>query len=379
MEELLKNKRNNLKPTTTVVHKIPIVPCGNENNITGVISPEEITEYFDSQEELQQKAKELANHIRTSSHFVVYTGAGISTAAKIPDYRGPNGVWTLRAQGKSVEMKINLKQAIPTYSHMALVTLYRAGLLKYIVSTNVDGLHRRSGLPDDCVADLHGNIYREYCPLCNTEYLRSFEVKSNFVKRNTGRLCEKRNENGDLCCLGKLRDSIINFGENLPKNLLENSIEQSKKADLTLVIGSSMRVSPACNLPSYSYQRGGKFCLLNLQKTPFDNQVEKSNGIRIFSKCDEFMKMVMDDLEIEVDEWQLEDDILRKEMEGIVVDPDFGETMNKYNVYSMSDDGPPPTAVLDQIRNGFNFNRHVVVQEKSISISLGCVIDLELS
>ena len=75
--------KDNLKPTTTIVHKIPIVPHGprEERNITGVISEEEIKEYYDAPEVLQQKAKKLAQLIKESSHFVVYTGAGISTAA----------------------------------------------------------------------------------------------------------------------------------------------------------------------------------------------------------------------------------------------------------------------------------------------------------
>ena len=272
-------------------------------------------------------------------------------------------------------MKITLQQAEPTFTHMALVTLYKKGYLKHVISTNVDGLHRRSGIPEEAMAELHGNIYREVCPVCHSEYLRAFDVRSNrgmsFIstKRTTGRLCEKKNENGEHCCLSKLRDSIINFGENLPKATLAKAIENSKQADLTFVLGSSMRVSPACDLPSYSYRQGGKFSILNLQKTPFDDEAEK-HGLRVFSKCDEFMKMILDELELTVDEWQLEDDILNQEMEGIVVDPAFGaDVLSKYNVQSMSDDGPPPDAVLSQIKGGFQFRRHIEVKEPKLIIA----------
>lgn len=169
----------------------------------------------------------------------------------------------------------------------------------------------------------------------------------------------KKNENGEHCCLAKLRDSIVDFGESLPKQTLTNAYENSKKADLTLVLGSSMRVSPACELPSYSYKNGGKFSIVNLQKTLFDDESEK-HGLRVFSKCDEFMKMVLDELELTVDEWSLEDDILKKQMEGIIVDPSCGtDCLSKYNVQSMSDDGPPPAAVLEQIKAGFSFRSHV--------------------
>jgi len=131
-------------------------------------------------------------------------------------------------------------------------------ILKYVVSTNVDGLHRRSGIPEEAISELHGNhhlhslklpltififisylgnVYREVCSNeeCKREYLRNFDVtKSRTRQRYTGRLCNH--------CGSKLVDSIINFGENLPKKALADANQQSSMADVTLVIGSSMRV-----------------------------------------------------------------------------------------------------------------------------------------
>jgi NAD-dependent SIR2 family protein deacetylase len=96
--------------------------------------------------------KSIAELIRKSQYLVVYTGAGISTAAKIPDYRGPEGAWTLRAEGRTrITPTIELEAAIPTYSHMALVALANKGILKHVVSTNLDGLHMRSGLDTEKV------------------------------------------------------------------------------------------------------------------------------------------------------------------------------------------------------------------------------------
>ena len=293
---------------------------------TGSVS--EITEYFDSNEQIEDKAKKLATFIKESEHFVVFTGAGVSTAAKIPDYRGPKGIWTLKARGETV--KVNLLQAEPTFTHMALVTLFRNNYLKFIVSTNVDGLHRRSGIPEEGMAELHGNIFREYCTVCGCEYLRPFDIRTGELKngvpinRHTGRLCEKKDESGKEC-LGKLRDSIVNFGENLPEHALDLAFEHSKAADLILVLGSSMLVSPACDLPSLSYKHGGKFSLVNLQKTNYDRVAEK-HDLRIFGKCDDVLRIVLAELNLSVDGWNTEDDTLNQLVEGLILDPDFEST-----------------------------------------------------
>jgi len=85
--------------------------------------------------------------IREAKHIVVHTGAGISTSAGIPDFRGPNGVWTLEKQGKKRETNVTFESAQPTVTHMALVAMVKAKLVQLVVSQNVDGLHLKSGLP----------------------------------------------------------------------------------------------------------------------------------------------------------------------------------------------------------------------------------------
>ena len=96
---------------------------------------------------VDKKAQALADRIRTSKHLVVFTGAGVSTSAGIADFRGPEGAWTLMAQGREHDLRsVDTLQAIPTPTHMALVELQNRGLLKYLISQNCDGLHRRSGI-----------------------------------------------------------------------------------------------------------------------------------------------------------------------------------------------------------------------------------------
>lgn len=130
-------------------------------------------ERFETPNAIDQKAQVLADLISKSNHFIVFTGAGISTSAGqrlamaarlsasqvtsrsetdygapgIPDFRGPDGAWTLRAQGRQRTSKtVSTLQAIPTPTHMALAELAERGILKYLISQNCDGLHRKSGI-----------------------------------------------------------------------------------------------------------------------------------------------------------------------------------------------------------------------------------------
>lgn len=252
----------------------------------------ELKEHFDDPETLHQEAKKIAKLIKESKHLVVYTGAGISTSANIPDYRGPNGVWTLAEKGIAPE-GLNIDQAFPTYSHYALVELMKKGYLKFVVSTNVDGLHRRSGIPKDNISELHGNCYKEYCSKCQKEYLRYFDTTKT-VQRHwehlTGRVCE------DEKCKGNLKDTIIHFGENLPVDEFEKALKNSKECDLALVLGTSMKVRPACDLPMVNCGKSkkGDLVICNLQITSFDDLT----NVRVFAKTDEFMKVLMKELDL---------------------------------------------------------------------------------
>jgi len=269
--------------------------------------PENVTEYFETSDKLAKQAKQLADMIKKAKHLVIFTGAGVSTSAKIPDFRGPKGVWTLRDQGKQAEMTITMEQAMPTLSHMSLVCLQDKGIMKYLISQNVDGLHRRSGIKPQFISELHGNCYIEMCKNCKQEYLRDFDVcdhagkeckgynasnSKSGIPHCTGRICDS--------CKGCLEDSIIHFKESLPAKALQLGVTHSEGADLHVVIGSSLTVSPACGLPLKTKKNGGKLVIMNLQKTSYDKYAD----LRIFGKCDEVMKLVMDELKLEIPKFQ---------------------------------------------------------------------------
>jgi len=275
----------------------------------GHSNADDVIEYFDSEQELKAKIKRLAEMIKKSKHTVFYTGAGISTAAKIPDFRGPQGVWTLSDQGKSIKAEITIEQALPTFSHMCLVALLQQGKMAYLVSQNVDGLHRRSGIPEESLSELHGNCYKEICDKCGTVYLRDYDVVTHpgSDRHNmpggqhiTGRYCD------NAACKGILHDSIINFGENLPQVPLSKAIQHSEGGDLAICMGTSLRVSPACNLPVQILNNGGNLVIWNLQKTPLDT----SASLVIHTKCDDGMKLLMQELGIDVPAYKLKKTVL---------------------------------------------------------------------
>eukprot|EP01105_Mastigella_eilhardi_P018140 TRINITY_DN4196_c0_g1_i1.p1 TRINITY_DN4196_c0_g1~~TRINITY_DN4196_c0_g1_i1.p1 ORF type:complete len:515 (-),score=143.31 TRINITY_DN4196_c0_g1_i1:78-1622(-) len=271
----------------------PPPPAAADTNYTGHghSTEEEIKEFFDTPEDFEIKMKSLAELVKKSKYIVVYTGAGISTSASIPDYRGPKGVWTMQDKGGRAEMNITLEEAVPTSAHMAIAELVRTGVVAYVVSTNIDGLHRRSGIPKDKISELHGNCYIETCNKCHTEYHRSYDVSSvkhvdmyAFDPHATGRKCDK--------CDGYLIDSIINFGESLPVLPTAVAVESSRKADLALVLGTSMMVHPACDMPGQARE----MVICNLQRTMFDKQC----SLRIFERTDKVMTRLMELLGVRV-------------------------------------------------------------------------------
>ena len=245
-------------------------------------SEDEKKEYFDTPEELQQKVQTLAMMIMSSEHFVSFTGAGISTAAGIPDFRsGANtvlatgaGAWekaaniqkarkagTLKhAPAKKGTVRTAMQKAYPTKCHMAMAELMEKGLLKHIISQNVDGLHRRSGIPADNLSEVHGNTNLEVCMKCGQEYMRDFRVRTarGTKEHKTGRKCDNPK------CKGDLKDTIINFGENLNENILNRGFAHGAQADLMLAMGSSLRVTPAANMASATAEKGGQLVIVNL-------------------------------------------------------------------------------------------------------------------
>ncbi|EDO32517.1 predicted protein, partial [Nematostella vectensis] len=255
-----------------------------------------LPEVFDSESELASKVSHLAEMIRAAKRVVVHTGAGVSTAAGIPDFRGPKGVWTLEEKGITPKIDVSFDSAAPTLTHMAIVKLQEEGLVHYVISQNVDGLHLKSGYPRSKLSELHGNMFVEKCDKCNKEYVRTTAVASVGQKRS-GRACTQTRQRGS--CRGKLCDTILDWEHNLPYNDLVNAEKNSREADLALCLGSSLQILPSGNLPVLTIKNGGKLVIVNLQRTKHDKKAD----LKINYYVDDVMKQLMENLELEIPQY----------------------------------------------------------------------------
>eukprot|EP01012_Entosiphon_sulcatum_P007269 TRINITY_DN1364_c0_g1_i1.p1 TRINITY_DN1364_c0_g1~~TRINITY_DN1364_c0_g1_i1.p1 ORF type:complete len:527 (-),score=53.23 TRINITY_DN1364_c0_g1_i1:70-1602(-) len=253
---------------------------------TAHTDPSKLEEIEETIEAITQKAKQLASMMRESKHCVFFTGAGISTSAGIPSFRGPEGIWTLLAQDKEIPKPlVEIEAAVPTKTHMAIVQLMETGLVKFLISQNIDGMHRKSGVPSQKLAELHGNTNVEVCMRCGKEYLRDYRVDV-YDGHETGRRCAIAG------CHGRLKDTIINFGDKLPVAAVGLGFSNSEKADLHVVLGSSLVVRPASDMPRETATNGGRLVIVNLQRTPLDDLC----AMRVHGKCDQFVELLMNEL-----------------------------------------------------------------------------------
>jgi NAD-dependent SIR2 family protein deacetylase len=204
--------------------------------------------------DLGKRVETLARWMLEARHLVVFTGAGISTGSGLPDFRGPDGIWTRQAKGLPTEAR-DFSTAEPNPGHTAIVELQELGRLAFLISQNVDNLHLRSGIRPDLIAELHGNVTELRCGNCE------------FLMDNFG--------DGMPCpvCGGPMASSVVNFGQSLPQKDLADSYRQSRKADLFLVVGSSLVVTPAADMPGVALRAGARLVIINQGETPLDREV----------------------------------------------------------------------------------------------------------
>ncbi len=200
--------------------------------------------------DLAKRIKTLAQWMFEAKYLVVFSGAGISTESGLPDFRGPDGIWTRQAKGLPPKAR-PFGSVEPNAGHIAIVELQKLGKLSFLISQNVDNLHLRSGIHPDLLAELHGNVTKLRCTRCETE-----------VDKSAGlRRCS---------CGGKLVSSVVNFGQPLPRKALADSYWHSENCDLFIVAGSSLVVTPAADMPKVALESGARLVIINQGETPFD-------------------------------------------------------------------------------------------------------------
>ncbi|KAG5744291.1 hypothetical protein H9Q69_013123 [Fusarium xylarioides] len=225
---------------------------------------------------IDKQAEEIVALIKKSKHFIVFTGAGVSTSAG----KSNKGAFLeisvtnwYRAQERARTGKAtSTLQAIPTPTHMALVELQNQGVLKYLVSQNCDGLHRRSGILRDRISELH-------------DFRAVASYEKSVHDHRTGRKC--------TACGGNLLDTIINFGEFLPEEPLKLARSHAKKADLCIALGSSLSVPPASGIPeTCGKSKKSKLIICDLQETYMEGLAD----MHVWAESDVLMTRVMDRL-----------------------------------------------------------------------------------
>jgi NAD-dependent deacetylase len=226
--------------------------------------------------------RELATLLTGSARVVALTGAGISTESGIPDYRGPNGVWAQRRIPRIEDVRTDpAAQAAywrerrerfpemlarqPNAGHLALARLEQRGKLRAVITQNIDGLHQKAGNDPATVYELHGSTLRVRCLNCGRIY------ESTDMQRIL-----EADEEVPVCpvCGGPLRSATILFGEPLPRNVLTAAATAARQSDLMLVVGSSLVVNPAAQLPRLTRDAGGAVAIINRTPTPLDRDAD---------------------------------------------------------------------------------------------------------
>ena len=215
-----------------------------------------------------------------AASVTVLTGAGISTDSGIPDFRGPNGVWTknpgaekmsdLRHYVADPDVRRRAWQsrkthpawtAEPNDGHRALVDLERTGRLQAILTQNIDGLHQRAGSSDEIVIELHGTIWQVECLGCGARTRMSDQLE---------RVTDDEPDPPCELCGGILKSATISFGQRLNNDVLKAAAIAAENCDLFLAVGSSLTVMPAAGLCEVAVEAGARLVVVNAQETPYD-------------------------------------------------------------------------------------------------------------
>jgi mono-ADP-ribosyltransferase sirtuin 6 len=223
----------------------------------------------------ERQVEELSRWIVDSDHTVAFTGAGISTDSGIPDFRGPDGVWTRRDAGlPAPEWRVPRDRVEPNASHLSLVELQRLDKLQFLITQNTDNLHRRSGIRPDLLAELHGNGQLMRCTECARTYTRE-EVGWNRDRWGPGFRTQRPMPGQPAChvCGGRLVSSVVNFGDSLPPGELALAEHHARRCDLMIVLGSSLMVQPAASLVGLVLKARKRVALINHGITPYDRAV----------------------------------------------------------------------------------------------------------
>jgi NAD-dependent protein deacetylase/lipoamidase len=218
--------------------------------------------------------------IDSAKRIVVLTGAGISTDSGIPDFRGPQGVWTrnplaeklsdiryyvadreIRKASWQSRLDHPAWTAQPNAGHLALVALERRGKLHALITQNIDGLHIKAGNAPELVVEVHGNLHKAICLSCG----RKGPMQETLDRVRAG-------EEDPECkaCGGMLKSDTISFGQPLVPEVIDRALMAAAEADVLLAVGSTLQVYPVAGAVPLAKQAGARVIIINAQPTQFD-------------------------------------------------------------------------------------------------------------
>jgi NAD-dependent deacetylase len=219
--------------------------------------------------------------IDDARRIVVLTGAGISTDSGIPDFRGPQGVWTRNPQAEKQSTIQNYLadpevrraawqgrlnhpawSARPNSGHLAIVKLERRGKLHALITQNIDELHQIAGNSAEKIIEVHGTIRRTMCWSCG---------ERRPMEQTLQRLHEGEQDPHCLACGGILKSDTISFGQALVPQVIERAMQVAAQADLLLAVGSTLQVYPVAGAVPLARESGAKLVIVNAQPTAFDD------------------------------------------------------------------------------------------------------------
>jgi NAD-dependent deacetylase len=230
--------------------------------------------------ELQRALEQARALVEQSRKVVVLTGAGLSTDSGIPDFRGPQGVWTkdpsaeklatlqhyvgdpeVRKRAWQRRLRSEAFSAEPNAGHHALVALERRGKLATLVTQNIDGLHQRAGTSPELIVEIHGTIHEVVCLDC---------AERAPMERALARVRAGEEDPPCRSCNGILKSATISFGQSLVREDLARSEYAAKNCDLLLAIGSTLSVYPIAAIVPLAKRFGAKLVIMNGEPTEMD-------------------------------------------------------------------------------------------------------------
>ena len=231
--------------------------------------------------DMQKELATIRGWIVAAQRIVVMTGAGISTESGIPDFRGPQGVWTLNPKAEKMSdiryydsdpevRRLSWQSRLahpawtaePNAGHRALVELEARGKLHALITQNIDGLHQRAGLPDTKVIEVHGTLHTVMCLNCGWR---------GPMQQTLDRVRAGEEDPACLECSGLLKSDTISFGQQLIPEVIDRALRVAAEGDLFIAIGSTLQVYPVAAAVPHALDAGARLLIINAEATQFDD------------------------------------------------------------------------------------------------------------